>query len=127
MRSLIICLFLTVLACPAFAQTQAEMTQQACSDYSKADKALNKAYAQLRTTCKNDAAFLKRLTETQKTWIKLRDSQTDLLYPLGPGVGTMQPLLRCTNMADMAQKRTADLKKWNKDAHDIYLCDGVKR
>lgn len=127
MRIISLCLFLITFCSPAFAQTQAEMTQQACGDFQKADKALNVYYAQLKNTCKNDAAFLKRLKSARQTWIKLRDVQTDLLYPMGPAVGTMQPLLRCTNMTDMTQKRTVEFKKWNKDAREVYLCDGVKR
>ena len=123
MRYKIVLLILCCLSMPAFAQTQSEMTRQACEDYTKADKALNAAYMRLKNTCQKDPAFLKQLKVTQQLWITLRDAEADLLYPLGPTSGTMQPLLRCAKMMEMTQKRTVDLKQWYKDAKDGIICN----
>jgi uncharacterized protein YecT (DUF1311 family) len=124
LRISLLILIVLFAATPAFAQTQAEMTQQACNDYKAADKALNTAYQALRKTCLRDKAFLRRLLIAQQSWITWRDAETDALYPLGPASGTLQPQQRCMNMMDMTQKRTADLKAWRTQAKNTYLCEG---
>ena len=120
-------LILAFLTSPALAQTQADMIRHACNDFQKVDKQLNAAYSQLRKACKRDTVFLGRLKGAQQAWIKLRDAQTDMLYPLGPNSGTMQPLQRCMYQTDITQKRTEDLKAWIKLAPDFdrTICTGL--
>jgi uncharacterized protein YecT (DUF1311 family) len=61
---------------PVYAQSQAEMNEQAAKDFDAADAAMNKAYKQLMNKLDKDAQA--KLKSAQRAWLSFRDAQANL-------------------------------------------------
>lgn len=98
------------------AGNQQEMNVCAEEDFKKADAELNKVYKALLQNEKYDAMFIKKLRESQKAWIKFRDSELDATFSCEDSAlvcwGSMYPMCYHTYKAKMTNNRTERLKKY---------------
>ena len=88
-------------------QNQMELNFEAKAKYEKSDAELNKTYKKLMGLL--DSKFKKRLTETQRIWLKFRDSTCDFESDQYEG-GSIQPLIYFNCLENQTQKRIEDLK-----------------
>ena len=108
-----------LLAAPAAAQSQAEMTRDAGAAFTKADAAMT---AQWRTSYaamkRKDAAnpsrgggfgYAASLLESQRAWLKFRDTQCVVEGGRYAG-GSMQPMAQAQCRARLTDERTAQLR-----------------
>lgn len=110
---------MVLLAAPALAQTQGEMNQSACADFTQADKALNSTYQQLVSQYKSDTVFIAKLRSSQRAWLKYRDAQLDMRYPdftTSPralaSYGSALPMCLCRVQAKLTSARVSELQQW---------------
>lgn len=92
----------------SFAQTQSEMNVTTNAKYKKADTELNKVYKQLMSILdKKDKPLL---IQTEKDWIKYRDSHCKFDASQYEG-GSIQPLIYSTCLEELTRKRIAEIKE----------------
>ena len=89
------------------AQTQGEMNDSAYISYKKTDAELNKVYQQLLKGLNKKEK--KMLIETEKDWLKFRDSHCDFEAEENEG-GSIQPLVWSMCMENRTKARIEDLK-----------------
>jgi uncharacterized protein YecT (DUF1311 family) len=103
-----------------FAQTQREMTMQACQSYEKADAELNSTYRVALASYSKDTLFREKFKTAQRLWLKFRDAQIASRFALdtneNPGVvyGSMYPMLVCGYKEDLTRARTREIQEWIK-------------
>ncbi|MEA3213692.1 MAG: hypothetical protein QOE70_6749 [Chthoniobacter sp.] len=93
----------------AYAQSQAEMNQEAYADFKNQDVALNKVYQQV--LAKLDDEGQAKLKTAQRAWVAFRDAQAELAADLMRG-GSAAPLLRAGSLAETTRARTRQLKEY---------------
>ena len=93
----------------ANASTTIDMAQCADIDYQAADKRLNRSYGAFKKTL--DAEGAKLLLESQRAWLKFRDTNCALAADQARG-GTMAPLLTLGCLADLTAKRAKELDEF---------------
>jgi len=123
MRLTILLLAIT-LTTTAFAQTQAELNQEAREGYEAADKELNNVYQKIKKKYADDPVFLTELKNAQLAWIKSRDADVKMMFPdreVGY-YGSMLPMCMSGYMAQLTRERTEKLKLWLKGSTDG--CEG---
>ena len=109
-------ILLLAVAAPAFAQTQAEMTRQACEAYQSADGELNRAYQQVLSKRKSDAALLAALRNEQRIWLQLREARLKTEFPLAAResatarYGSVYPMCRCLILEKITRERIEYLR-----------------
>lgn len=89
------------------AQTQAEMTAAAASDYKKADAELNRVYKELQSVL--DKNEKKLLVKAQRNWITFRDTHCEFEASEFEG-GSMQPMMRLACFTECTNNRIENLK-----------------
>jgi uncharacterized protein YecT (DUF1311 family) len=96
------------LPCDLSAQTQGEMNDEAYENYKKADKELNEVYQRLiKRLDKKEKAML---VQSQKDWLKFRDSHCDFTAEENEG-GSMQPMVWAMCLEEKTRERITDLKE----------------
>lgn len=88
-------------------QNTPEMRDCAGIALKKADDELNAVYGKLLKTL--DPEGQRRLKESQRAWIKFRDTDAEFRADLNRG-GTMEPLTRTTTKAERTAQRAKELK-----------------
>ena len=63
------------------AQTQADINQDACAQYQKADQLLNQTYSQVLKDYAKDPEFLAKFKQAQRAWIAFRDAYLAARFP----------------------------------------------
>jgi uncharacterized protein YecT (DUF1311 family) len=113
----------------AHAQTQPELTQNACSDYKKADEELNRVYNQILATYKDDGEFILKLKKAQRAWVVFRDLHLESIYPKADEreYGSVKPMCSCLISAKLTIDRTGVLKQWLTGAVEGDSCAGSIR
>ncbi len=107
---------LALCAQPAAAQTQTEMTADACAARDASDRALNAAYRDALAAAPSDLGR-RRLRDAQRAWVRFRDAETAALFPLAPGAdvraayGSIYPMRLCIEQARFTKARTAQLRE----------------
>ena len=102
------------------AMTQSDLNICANKDYEAADKELNAVYKTTMTAMQetdrqlgeidpNYVGAVEALKKAQRAWIGYRDGQCELAGFEARG-GSMEPMLVSGCLADLTQKRTAELK-----------------
>ena len=114
----LVSLAVLLLAAPASAQTQTEMTISAGAAYAKADAAMTAQWKVTFARMKaRDAADISRgggfgyaaaLFESQRAWLKFRDAQCVIEGGEVAG-GSMQPMVIAACKADLTKQRTTQL------------------
>ncbi len=107
---------LVVAALPAAAQTQSEMSADACAARDVADADLNTTYrAALAATATPLAR--QRLRDAQRAWLRFRDAEVAALFPLASGsdprvaYGSVYPMRLCGEQARLTEARTVQLRE----------------
>lgn len=120
--------FVILLAiCDSPAQTQAEMNQDACAKYKKADAEMNAVYQQVLNKYKQEPGFLAKFKTAQRAWIAFRDAHLESLYPEPNKLrayGSVNPVCRCSVLAELTAERTKQLKHWVDGAEEGDTCSG---
>lgn len=105
---LLIGVLVALLTSHANGQSQAEMNREAAKDFHKADAELNSTYAALLAKLP-DAESKRKLKESQRAWIALRDAEAAFAADQFRG-GSAAPVLRSTSMAETTEQRIKQLK-----------------
>ena len=125
-------LFLALaLSCaPSFAQTQAELTQSSCDKLKDADKNLNATYQQVLKEYAKDKAFISKLKEAQRAWVKYRDAHLSSVWPEQDKqamYGSSYPMCSCEEALTLTTERVAHLKEWLAPDNEGNVCAGSKK
>lgn len=117
--------------CLEKAQTQREMTLCQDVNLTKADAELNRVYNLIRKVYADDKVFLSKLKASQLAWIKLRDADLEMSFPLEDKQLQYGSVYRMCAM-DIETKQTLQrveyLKKWLAGAKEGNVCSGsIKR
>jgi uncharacterized protein YecT (DUF1311 family) len=114
----------------AFCQTQFEMNNESANSYKKADKELNEIYRKVLYEYQSDTVFVKNLKASQKIWIKFRDAELNMKYPVKePGwYGSMHPMCVYGYLEKLTRARIITLTEWLSGVADGEGCGGsIKR
>jgi len=139
MKSIIIAS--TLLPCSLFAQqgnsclqdafTQSEMTRCEGMNFATADAELNRVYSLIRKIYKDDDEFISKLKSSQLAWIKLRDADLEMMYPLEDKqlqYGSAYPMCASGFVTTLTLQRVEYLKKWLVGIGEGDVCSGsIKR
>lgn len=110
------------------AQTQSQMTEQACGDFMKADAELNRVYQQMLAAKAGDAAFLRAFREAQRAWIAFRDAHLKSIYPEPSpreAYGSAVSMCQCGDLQELTAQRTKQLRKlWIEGGIEGDVCAG---
>ena len=110
----VLCILLGVAAL-AYAQTQAEMNQEAASEFEKADAELNNVYKELRANLSEEEKA--GLKEVQLLWLKYRDKNAEFAASLYEG-GSIAPMVYKGAMTSATQARTDELKTFFREGYE---------
>jgi len=109
------------------AQTQSEMTAEACADRDAADRALNTTYRRAVSEA-GGARAQRALRDAQRAWIAFRDAHTAALFPVAAGstarvhYGSVYPMRLCAAQAAVTRARTEQLLA-RLDCEEGDFCD----
>lgn len=110
MKTILLATSFVVLSVGAVkAQTTHEMIMIGKEAYDKADKELNKVYAELVATLSE--THKEKLVKAQREWIRFRDLDCDFAMSEYEG-GSMQPLVHLSCMTEKTETRIAELKAY---------------
>jgi len=107
-------------------QSQAEMNQDACGKYKKADDAMNRIYRKIITEAKGDAQFIAKMKKAQRAWLAFRDAQLEATYPdpAPHAYGSVNPMCRCMVLEQLTYERTEQLRPWADGVPEGDVCAG---
>jgi uncharacterized protein YecT (DUF1311 family) len=97
------------------AQTQADLNQQSCGELRKADASLNATYSKILKEYGNDAQFISKLKAAQRAWLAFRDAELEARFPKTDKqaeYGSVYPMGRCTQLQELTEQRTKELRTW---------------
>jgi uncharacterized protein YecT (DUF1311 family) len=119
---------LPVLGFPAAnarAQTQAQLNDEACGAYKKADAEMNRAYGLIMRNYRRDRGFISTMRKAQLAWIRYRDAHLESIFPGDPRqYGSVNPMCRCTSLEEMTKERTQILNRWVEGIEEGDVCAG---
>lgn len=121
---------ISLAICSSSAQTQAELNQDACAKYKKADAEMNAAYRQVLNQYKSETVFVAKFKTAQRAWIAFRDAHLESLYPEPnklQAYGSVNSMCRCSVLAELTVERTKQLKQWLNGAEEGDVCAGSVR
>lgn len=119
------CAFLCAVA---NAQTQADLNDDACATYQKADKKLNAVYQQVLKQHQDDVNFTTRLRKAQRAWLAFRDAELEAIYPAvnkQVEYGSIYPTCNCLEQTALINQRIEQLSGWL-DAEEGDVCRGSR-
>jgi len=93
--------------------TQMGMNMCAGAEFQRADRALNAAWAKAKAWTKDDSQSAKLLLESQRAWLKFRDTQCELISDENRG-GSIVPLVYGKCMTGLTRQRTETLVSFAK-------------
>lgn len=91
-----------------FSQTQMELNQQTYKEYQSADAEMTKTY-KLILSKMTIAKQKQELIETQRAWIKYKESHCKAISNLYEG-GSMQPMVQSQCLTEITEQRTKLIK-----------------
>lgn len=124
MKKITIVILSIFLTSVTFSQTQSSMNEKAKEKYEKEDAELNKVYKKILHEYATDTKFIKNLRETQKIWIKFRDAQTNMRYPLEID-GSARPMCRYNYLNELTSDRIKQLNLWIEGIEEGDVCSGT--
>jgi uncharacterized protein YecT (DUF1311 family) len=124
--TLLIIASLTGIFTSANAQTQADMQDESCGEFKKADADLNKTYKKVLAEYKSDKVFLEKLKKAQKAWLTYRDAHIESIYPEEDKTyyGSVYGMCYCAAKQELTEQRTKMLKQWVKGVKEGDVCSG---
>ncbi|MBK9980826.1 MAG: DUF1311 domain-containing protein [Saprospiraceae bacterium] len=126
MKSILISLFL-IMSCTLFAQTQADMNDEAARGFKTADSTLNVLYKKIQKAYADDSLFLKNFKITQRIWITFRDAELQLKYPASAGYGSIQRMCYALYQTELTEDRIKTLQTWLDGVEEGDACAGSMR
>lgn len=115
--------------CLESAMTQTAMNICAADGYVEAEAELNQVYTKIQAVYKEDELFISKLKEAQIAWIKLRDADFDMQYPLPDkrlNYGSGFSMCAGINKAQITLQRIEFLKQWLVGTEKGDMCGGTK-
>jgi uncharacterized protein YecT (DUF1311 family) len=103
----------SIMPTPSYAQSQAEMHQQAAKDFDAADAAMNEAYKPFMSKIDKEAQA--KLKSAQRAWVAFRDAEAELEADLAARGGSMLPMVYNGRRTEISKVRTKELQKLLKD------------
>ncbi len=128
--TLIFTVVLAAASTPGWAQTQAASDQDACGEYQRADKELNRVYRQVLVDYQADGRFIEKLKVAQRAWLPYRDAQLQALYPAREpqkAYGSVHKQCRCQAATELTLQRTEELRRWVMGVEEGDVCAGSIR
>lgn len=113
----------------AYAQTQGELTQDACLQYRKAREEMDGVYRQILKDYKAELAFLAKIRAAQTAWLRYRDAHIRALYPDPDPTtyGSVLPMCKCQLLATMTTARVKELQQWTIGVEEGEVCAGSRK
>jgi uncharacterized protein YecT (DUF1311 family) len=97
-------------SCGDTAMSQAAMDACAQSDFHNADNELNQVYQALVQKIKADSAATESLKNSERAWLLFRDAQMKALHPHPNQEGSVSPMCRSSQMAELTLQRVKALQ-----------------
>lgn len=122
----LVALLLFAAVPPAAAQSQMEMNAAACDAAKKADVELNAVYQAVLKKAAGDKVLTAKLKVAQRAWLAFRDAELAARYPAEDKseYGSIFNLCWCNSLADLTQRRTAQLTPWRDGIPEGDACLG---
>ncbi|WP_319380547.1 lysozyme inhibitor LprI family protein [Thiomicrorhabdus sp.] len=118
-------------ACLEKAMTQSEMNRCEGVNFERADAELNRVYKLLQKVYKDNKYFLSKLKISQRTWVKLRNSDLEMSFPKQnkqTEYGSVYPMCYSSISTTLTLQRVEYLKKWLEGIEEGDVCSGsIKR
>ncbi len=116
---------ISILFANLFGQTQIEMNTKAKTEYETVDKELNQVYQKLLQDYKSDSVFIRNMKEAQRQWVKFRDSQVKMKYPIYPNANeSVLPMCKYYYLEELTSNRVKELKQWTDGVEEGDVCSG---
>ena len=109
------------------AQTQADLDQQSCGQFHKADASLNATYSKILKEYGKNAQFVSKLKAAQRAWLAFRDAELEARFPKPDKqaeYGTVYPMCRCTQLQELTEQRRKELGLWLDGIPEGDVCAG---
>lgn len=109
------------------AYTQGDLNLCSSISFKAADTELNRVYHLIRKVYAEDVIFLSKLKKSQLLWIKLRDADMEMMYPLeNKRVEYGSAFITCslTEKTNLTLQRVLYLKKWIAGSKEGNFCSG---
>jgi uncharacterized protein YecT (DUF1311 family) len=97
-------------SCWDTAMTKPAMDDCAQSDFHNADNELNQVYQALVQKIKADSAATESLKNSERAWLLFRDAQMKALHPHPNQEGSVSPMCRSSQMAELTLQRVKALQ-----------------
>ncbi|KTC72570.1 hypothetical protein Lbir_1345 [Legionella birminghamensis] len=124
MKKKLMCIIAIIFSIASFAETQSEMTEDACQQFKAIDASLNAIYKRILQSYQDDKPFISSFVTAQKKWLSFRDAHLDSLYPNGSDSGSVSPMCRCLALYQLTAARVEQLKKWDEGTEEGDVCSG---
>jgi uncharacterized protein YecT (DUF1311 family) len=98
-------------SCWDTAASQAALDDCAQSDFRNADKELNRVYQALIQKIKGDSTATESLENSEQAWLIFRDAQMKALHPHPNQEGSVSPMCRSSEMAQLTLERVKMLQQ----------------
>jgi uncharacterized protein YecT (DUF1311 family) len=112
------------------AKTQSEINACASGAYARADRKLNEVYEAILRRYSEDATFLGKLREAQRSWLKFRDAELQALYPEDDKLanyGSVWPMCSSQHLTSLTEDRIKQLETWLDSSNEEDVCAGSRR
>ena len=111
-----------------WSQTQLDMNQYAGESFKKVDAELNRVYKQILLEYADESFFLNNLKNSQRNWIKFRDSEVLVRFPRKPEYyGSSYAYCVSAYMEELTRTRVLTLRVWLEGAVEGDMCSGTIR
>jgi len=126
MRKTLSILILLTLAFGLSGQTQKKLDDEIYDSYQVIDKELNNTYQLILKDYSSDTLFINRLRESQRNWLKFRDSEILMLFPNidKNEYGTTYTMCKYQALIELTQSRIETLQKWTNGTIEGDVCSG---
>lgn len=126
MTKIILSIFFSLIINLSFAQTQADLNQEAQKKYKKTEAEINYVYQQILKEYSSDVVFIKNLTTAQRLWIQFRDAEMKAKFPEKSAgyYGSVQPSCWSAYLTELTEERIAKLKIWLTGIEEGDVCAG---
>ncbi len=122
-------------SCMDRAKTQLDLTECAANEFKKTDGELNRLYQSILADYAENKLFLEKLKTSQRAWIKFRDAEMDVLFPINPEdeskfnvYGKIYSMCYYSYMSEMTRERIYQLKKrFEKKDDSSDVCGGTMK
>ena len=113
----------SVAATSEQAQTQAELTEDACEGARVAEVELESVLQNLHELAGADPKRREQLEAAQRSWEEYREAHLSTLYPPdGEGLGSVAPMCSCLVRAEMTRMRAKELSSYLVESPEGEVC-----